>query len=550
MFGTWWSSEPTSNQVPPPINNGIDNNLDFNDNDNNMQEDQQRINKYGLPVPQPPTNESNVFKQVLNMMSEMRQEMKASIQAINDKVEKATNLTAPAPKPRPPKPPIAPTNPASPSLTPHGPANVENKSKDIPDTDRRKLESLKASLDNPQLGTWDRDTRTLEYEALCRKYNIMSNTPIVLPASEVYTNAHFPNLISVQASHSTINSMRPAVEGLNAFQSVGKNGKPAKQKAKRTTKLDTAHSLRRWIISAMPGDKQRFANTATRPPPSRITAALNMALTETARGLFKDIHPGGPIQLVSWTKGNNIAVNMDDRINSESFIGLVETVSSTIESIPGMGEGAVRFRPWVKTVKFQLAHVPVWDWLADEALEAKAVGMFIKESTAFKGITLASEFRWIRKPETFTSSQNCGVSFSVEDADGKVTERLLATALSINGQRCRFEKWVNAIAPLQCTKCWRLGHHANNCTALKAICATCCEPTDNGKSHNHALLVPASPGGITPVFDRGCINCKNAKKTGVELEHHPASIECPFYKTARNKIVANDRKSNRMKSIN
>ncbi|KAG5634060.1 hypothetical protein H0H81_003583 [Sphagnurus paluster] len=144
---------------PPPINNGIDNNLDYNNNNNNMQEDQQWIDEYGIPVPQPSTNESDIFlKQVLNIMSEMCQEMKASIQAINDKVEKATNLTAPALKPRLPKSPIAPTNPASPSFTPHGPANVENKSKDIPDTDRRKLESLKASLDNPQLGTWDRDT--------------------------------------------------------------------------------------------------------------------------------------------------------------------------------------------------------------------------------------------------------------------------------------------------------------------------------------------------------------------------------------------------------
>ncbi|KAG5645699.1 hypothetical protein H0H81_008886 [Sphagnurus paluster] len=241
---------------------------------------------------------------------------------------------------------------------------------------------------------------------------------------------------------------------------------------------------------------------------------------------------------------------MDDRINSESFIGLVETVSLTIETILGMGEGAIRFKPWVKTVKFQLAHIPLWDWLANEALEAKAVGIFIKESTAFKDITLASEFRWIRKPETFTNSQNCGISFSVEDADGKVTERLLATVLSINGKRCHFEKWVDAISPLQCTKCWRLGHHTNNCTALKAICADCCEPTDNGESHNHTLLAPASPGGNTPVFDRCCINCKNAKKTGAELEHHPATNDCPIYKAARNKIVANDRKSNHMQTTN
>ncbi|KAG5635124.1 hypothetical protein H0H81_012375 [Sphagnurus paluster] len=370
---------------PPPIN--IDKNNGDNDaQETNMQEVQQQDDEFGLLNPQPSNN--NVFlKQVLNMMTEMCQEMKALIQAINDKVEKVTNVPAPAPKHKALKTHTTPTLPHQHPLV-HPPLKTNTRI---------------------SLTKTDADLKLSRHHSLT-------------PTSIHMTTPQEP---LIQATHSNINSIWPAIEGLNMFQSVGKNGKPAKQKVKRTTKLDTTHSLRRRIISAMPGDKQS---------PQHASLQLNMALMKKAKGLFSNIHPGGPIQLVSWTKGNNIAVNMDDCINSESFIGLVETVSSTIESILGMGEGAVQFRPWVKTVKFQLAHIPVWDWLADEALEAEAVGMFIKESTAFKGITLASEFCWIRKPETFTSSQNCGVSFSAKDADGKVTERLLAMALSINGQ--------------------------------------------------------------------------------------------------------------------
>ncbi|KAG5636670.1 hypothetical protein H0H81_007232 [Sphagnurus paluster] len=120
-------------------------------------------------------------------------------------------------------------------------------------------------------------------------------------------------------------------------------------------------------------------------------------------------------------------------------VGLPE--EGLCKTVPGFEHGILHIAPWVKITKIKIPDVPVWNYTIGAPYSIQDVTAVLDHSTVFSDIRVTNKAAWAKAPATFRPTTLSAVSFSIEDPDGAVSNRLRHTALYLLGKKCRFEKW-------------------------------------------------------------------------------------------------------------
>ncbi|KAG5635680.1 hypothetical protein H0H81_010418 [Sphagnurus paluster] len=121
--------------------------------------------------------------------------------------------------------------------------------------------------------------------------------------------------------------------------------------------------------------------------------------------------------------------------------GSLDLYDRLLRTIPGFEHGILHIAPWVKITKIKIPDVPVWNHTTGAPYSIQDVTAALDHSTAFSDVRVTNKAAWAKAPTTFHPTTLSAVSFSIEDPDGAVSNRLRHTALYLLGKKCRFEKW-------------------------------------------------------------------------------------------------------------
>ncbi|KAG5636257.1 hypothetical protein H0H81_008636 [Sphagnurus paluster] len=182
--------------------------------------------------------------------------------------------------------------------------------------------------------------------------------------------------------------------------------------------------LRKWVITP----SVRMKDSSARPSPLAIVAKLNGKPSSNSV-LTAYWTPAGKLHIVA-----NAAVDY-------AAPGSLDLYDRLLQTIPGFEHGILHIAPWVKITKIKIPNVPVWNHTTGAPYSIQDVTAALDHSTAFSDVRVTNRAAWAKAPDTFCPTTLSSVSFSIEDPDGAVSNRLRHTALYLLGKKCRFEKW-------------------------------------------------------------------------------------------------------------
>ncbi|KAG5650516.1 hypothetical protein H0H81_011962 [Sphagnurus paluster] len=182
--------------------------------------------------------------------------------------------------------------------------------------------------------------------------------------------------------------------------------------------------LRKWVITPA----VQMKDSSTRPSPLAIIAKLNGKPSSNSV-LTAYWTPAGKLHIVA-----NAAVDY-------AAPGSLDLYDRLLWTIPGFEHGILHIAPWVKITKIKIPDVPVWNHTTGAPYSIQDITAALDLSTAFSDIRVTNKAAWAKAPATFCPTTLSAVSFSIEDPDGAVSNRLWHTALYLLGKKCCFEKW-------------------------------------------------------------------------------------------------------------
>ncbi|KAG5633219.1 hypothetical protein H0H81_009807 [Sphagnurus paluster] len=169
-------------------------------------------------------------------------------------------------------------------------------------------------------------------------------------------------------------------------------------------------------------------DSSTRPSPLAIVAKLNRK-------------PSSNLVLTAyWTPAGKLHIVANAAVDYAAP-GSLDLYDRLLRTIPGFEHGILHIAPWIKITKIKIPDVPVWNHTTGAPYSIQDVTAALDHSTAFSDVHVTNRAAWAKAPATFRPTTLSAVSFSIEDPDGAVSNRLRHTALYLLGKKCRFEKW-------------------------------------------------------------------------------------------------------------
>ncbi|KAG5650418.1 hypothetical protein H0H81_012331 [Sphagnurus paluster] len=183
--------------------------------------------------------------------------------------------------------------------------------------------------------------------------------------------------------------------------------------------------LRKWVITPA----VRMKDTSTRPSPLAVVAKLNGKLSSNS------------VLTAYWTPAGKLHIVANAAIDYAATGSLDDLYDRLLWTIPGFEHGILHIAPWVKITKIKIPDIPVWNHTTGAPYSIQDVTAALDHSMAFSDVRITNKAAWAKAPATFRPTTLSAVSFSIEDPDGAVSNRLRHTALYLLGKKCRFEKW-------------------------------------------------------------------------------------------------------------
>ncbi|KAG5633675.1 hypothetical protein H0H81_006103, partial [Sphagnurus paluster] len=121
--------------------------------------------------------------------------------------------------------------------------------------------------------------------------------------------------------------------------------------------------------------------------------------------------------------------------------GSLDLYDRLLRTIPSFEHRILHIAPWVKITKIKIPDVPIWNHTTGAPYSIQDVTAALDHSTAFSDVRVTNKAAWAKAPASFRPTTLSAVSFSIEDPDGAISNRLQHTALYLLGKKCRFEKW-------------------------------------------------------------------------------------------------------------
>ncbi|KAG5634495.1 hypothetical protein H0H81_001748 [Sphagnurus paluster] len=206
----------------------------------------------------------------------------------------------------------------------------------------------------------------------------------------------------------------PAPTFLSVARAAANKPQPLPPLPKPATKQQ--EGLRKWVI-----------NSST-PSPIAIVTKLNGRPSSNSV-LTAYWTPTGKLHIVA-----NAAIDY----TAPASLNLYDCL---LRSIPGFEHGILHIAPSVKITKIKIPDVPIWNHSTGAPYSIQDVTAALDHSTAFSDICVTNKAAWAKAPATFCPTTLLSVSFSIEDPDGTVSNRLRHMALYLLGKKCHFEKW-------------------------------------------------------------------------------------------------------------
>ncbi|KAG5637796.1 hypothetical protein H0H81_003188 [Sphagnurus paluster] len=201
--------------------------------------------------------------------------------------------------------------------------------------------------------------------------------------------------------------------------------KPA-SKCRQPTKVVglPEEGLRKWVITPA----ARMKDSSTRPSPLAIVAKLNRKPSSNS------------VLTAYWTPASKLHIVANAAVDYAAP-GSLDLYDRLLRTIPGFEHRILHIAPWVKITKIKIPDVPVWNHTTGAPYSIQDVTAALDHSMAFSDVRITNKAAWAKAPATFRPTTLSAVSFSIEDPDGAVSNRLQHTALYLLEKKCRFEKW-------------------------------------------------------------------------------------------------------------
>ncbi|KAG5650034.1 hypothetical protein H0H81_000997, partial [Sphagnurus paluster] len=141
-----------------------------------------------------------------------------------------------------------------------------------------------------------------------------------------------------------------------------------------------------------------------------------------------------------WTPTGKLHIVANAAVDYATPGGL-DLYNCLLRTIPSFEHGILHIAPWVKITKIKIPNVPIWNHTTRVPYSIQDVTVALDHSMVFSDVCVTNKAAWAKAPATFCPTTLSAVSFSIEDPDRAVSNRLWHTALYLLGKKCRFEKW-------------------------------------------------------------------------------------------------------------
>ncbi|KAG5634101.1 hypothetical protein H0H81_003397, partial [Sphagnurus paluster] len=203
---------------------------------------------------------------------------------------------------------------------------------------------------------------------------------------------------------------------------------PPKPAAKRRQPIKVVglpeEGLRKWVITPV----TRMKDLSTCPSPLAIVTKLNGKPSSNS------------VLTAYWTPTGKLHIVANAAVDYATPAGL-DLYDHLLRTVPGFEHGILHIAPWVKITKIKIPDDPIWNHTNRAPYSIQDITAALDHSMAFSDVRVTNKAAWAKAPATFRPTTLSAVSFSIEDPDGAVSNRLWHTALYLLGKKCRFEKW-------------------------------------------------------------------------------------------------------------